>query len=189
MLSAPQPDFYGIEVIVEVRSSMPTTPSWWQFFNAESCRQAAASVSLDFQTHPSQACVDPWLGQWAGGIAAYLLNYVGDPDRARLIVGAVALVPTGLDPDVEYYGFQLILSNARTVGTDACEGCAAGVCLTLAEIKVVQADGSFERCNVPLQSQFIGWQCARGGGTHTECDGCPTAATPSSWGQIKSLYR
>ena len=97
-----------------------------------------------------------------------------------------------LEADLEYYGFQLVLSRANTVGPGACEGCGPGACILMQEIRVMQADGSFERCNSPLQGQGVVWQCGSAGGGHVigcSFTRCATPSAATSWGQIKGLYR
>jgi hypothetical protein len=175
----------------------PTLTDWWQLFNPGACRQSALSVNLDFTGFPQNQCFDPWTGLAAGGLAAYLTsttippNPYPDPNRARVVIGAAIANPIALPAGVEFYSFQLVLSHARSDGPDACVGCGAGACLVLNEIVAVEQDGSRARLTIPIERQIIEWQCAsfsHGWGC-TGDEHCPTPALPTSWGQIKSLYR
>ena len=181
-LTAGQSLKVGDEVVIDIQigdGSAPVPP-YWQFFNAGSCRQTALSANF---VAPASAlnCVDPWSGQAAGGVAAYFTGYGGVPGRARIIIGAAVANPIDLPADLELFSFNLALSNA---GTTTCAGCSQPAAIVLNEIKSVQQDGSFERCNNALQSQCGGWN---GGGTPTNCGATPAVNT--SWGQVKSLYR
>lgn len=172
----------GDEVVIDIQigdGSAPVPP-YWQFFNAGSCRQTALSANFVY-TGAQSSCFDAWSGQAAGGVAAYFTGYGGVPGRARIIIGAAVANPIDIPAGLELFSFNLALSNANTT---TCAGCAQPAAIVLNEVKSVQQDGSFERCNTPLQSQCGGWN---GGGTPTNCGATPAVNT--SWGQVKSLYR
>lgn len=172
-------------------STSTVLPDWWQAVGPTGCREAGLVMTFDFRFSPNDYCFDPWSGRANGGIALYSVGYRGAAHRARLIAGGVLASPVELQSATEYYGFQLNVMHRLSVGPDACFGCGVGVCLKLTEIKAIQEDGSFERCMFALQDDVARWQCAHaigGEGCYVTAN-CPTPAHPTSWGQIKSLYR
>ncbi|MBI5709678.1 MAG: hypothetical protein HZC42_05135 [Candidatus Eisenbacteria bacterium] len=187
--SIDQPDFVGIEVVVDLQSSSASLPNWWQFFNAGSCRATALSTSADFTAAPQISCVDPYLGLAAGGIAAYQTTTTappvpnGLPNAARLKVAYALADPSGLSMATEYYGFKATMNGTKSTGTGACAGCLTAVCIVLNEIKSAGNAGSVARNTTPMANTALGWQAR---------DAVYCAATPThnaTWGQVKSLYR
>jgi hypothetical protein len=202
MLNGPLEEFVGLEVDIDVLANGPTLPDWWQYFNPGSCRQTALSASFNFLSFPRTQCVDPWNGLAAGGLAAYQTSSTIPPmpnpvpNGARIRIGAAVANPVTLPGGVEMYAFQLVLSHARTTGSNACAGCGADVCLRLREIVPTSRDGTRWILNEGLESNTIGWQCGRPMTySHSplfECrlsTDCATATEATTWGQIKSLYR
>jgi hypothetical protein len=107
-----------------------------------------------------------------------------------------AVAPTSvqdLSAGVEYFSFNLIVNNVKTVGTGSCAGCSVPVCIVLNSINVVAGPFTDNRLlTTPAApgSNYVTWQ---GGGLPVVggISGCP-AATPvqrSTWGSVKSLYR
>lgn len=174
----------GMEAVIDLQSASPTLPAWWQFKNVGTCRTTALS-SL-----PAGAACDGdyWAGQASGGISAYITPYATAANRARLLI--IYAVPGALagpvDADVEYFGFTVTISNAKTAGGTGCAGCADPVCVVLNEIKLTQGVGIGDfRIQNPAARNYVSWQ----GGVVS--GGCP-AATPArnaTWGSVKSLYR
>jgi hypothetical protein len=62
--------------------------------------------------------------------------------QALLVAAVPASIAQQLSAGMEYYGFKLILSSVKTVGTGACTGCSTPVCITLSQLKVVASDNS-----------------------------------------------
>ncbi len=178
----------GNEVVIDLQSAGTTLPAWWQFKNVGTCR--TASLSVNFVADAGNAvCVDEFSGAGAGGIGAYNIGYGGNPARARLTMAIATASPGPIDVDVEYFAFNLLINNAKTVGTGACAGCTVPVCLVLNSIKLTQGVGVgdfvLSQAGAPA-SNYITWQGGNIGGS-----GCP-AATPAknaTWGTVKSLYR
>ncbi len=174
----------GMEAVIDLQSAAATLPAWWQFKNVGACRQTALSAL------PAGAACDGdyWAGQASGGITAYITPYATAANRARLLI--IYAVPSTLaapvDADVEYFAFTATVSNAKTVGTGSCAGCADPVCIVLNEIKLTQGVGIGDfRIQNPADRNYVSWQ----GGV--VAGGCP-AATPArnaTWGSVKSLYR
>lgn len=185
--SAGQPNFVGIEVVVDLQTSSATLPDWWQLFNSGSCRQSALSSSADFLQAPQVWCIDPWQGLGAGGIAAYLTSTTappvpnGLPNAARLKIAYALATPSPLTAETEYYGFRLTITYAKTVGAGSCPGCANEACLNLNEIKSVENTGGVERNSTPIVNDWVHWQS----GSLI----CWVPAHTTTWGRVKSLYR
>ena len=178
----------GVEERLDLQSASPTLPDWWRFKNAGSCRLTA----LTFLPSAPSACPDPWAGQGVGGIGAYYVSPdIGLPlDRARLV--AVQAVPTGtpmppLVPTTEYFAAVIRISNAKTVGSNGCAGCATSMCIVLSTVGLyppgaTQGTALFS----PISNNFVSWQGGAGG--NSQCHGA-APATNHTWGQIKAIYR
>ncbi len=177
----------GNEVVVDIQSAGTALPLWWAFKNAGTCRQT--SLSLNFVADPSNVnCIDEFSGTAAGGIGAYTIGFLGNPTRARMTAAIATATPGPLDAGVEYFSFNMLINNAKTVGTGACAGCAVPVCMVLNSIKITQpvgvGDYKLSDAGAP-GSNIITWQGGAVGG-----GGC--AAVPArnaTWGSVKSLYR
>ena len=182
-----QPEFVGIEAVIDLQAASPTLPAWWQFFNPGSCRQSSLSASADFLGSPNTSCTDPWTGLGAGGIAAYQTIATspavpnGLPNAARIKIAFALADPSPLTAGTEYYGLRIVINHAKTVGTGACAGCSTPVCLALNSIKSAQRTGPSELVSAPLANQTLSYQNA------LSC--LATPASNHTWGQIKSLYR
>jgi hypothetical protein len=179
----------GNEVVIDLQSAGATLPAWWQFKNVGTCR--TTSLSVNFVANAGNAiCVDEFSGGGAGGIGAYNIGYGGNPARARLTMAIATAAPGPIDADVEYFAFNMLINNAKTVGTGACAGCLTPVCIVMNSIKLTQPVGVGDfvlgQPGNGTDSNFITWQGGVIGGS-----GCP-AATPArnaTWGSVKSLYR
>ena len=188
VVAADQDSFVGVEVVVDVQAQSDSLPSWWQFFNDGSCRQSALSTSFDFTSAPNTNCADPWSGQAFGGLAAYHTVATvppvpsGLPNAAEIKLAAAMTNPVSLAAGTEYYGFRLVVTNAKTVGSGACSGCNVPVCLTLSQVKVAQLNGTSEYLTTPITTNVVLWQ------TGTPCSG---ASAPQNviWGQIQTLLK
>src|SRR6185436_185452 len=146
----------------------------------------------------NSSCLDPYLGNGAGGIASYLVGYNGDPKLARLLI--VHAVPAGseqaLAEEGHYYAANVVIGHAKTVGTGSCAGCSETMGILVNYTNVVQpngAPGGNVRLTEPDVRNFVGWQgtcqivCTRGGqGCFVQCT---TAARTSTWGSVKAIYR
>lgn len=183
----------GNEVVVDLASAGPI-PQWWSFKNVGTCR--TASLSMNFVA-PATAvnCVDWSSGQSAGGIGAYFIGNVG-PSTARLVCALA--VPVSALSDLfagqEYFSYNFVINNQKTVGTGACAGCTTPVCLVFKSLKVTTQiaanDRTLEGPTNGTDSFYATWQ-GGAGVSSVRGTGCP-AATPTrnkSWGEVKSLYR
>jgi hypothetical protein len=173
------PNMVGNDIRVDLQSADATTlNNWWQMFNSGTCRATSVSTNVVF---PTGNCVDFWAAGGAGGIGSYNIT----ANKASILMFWAVTGPGQVDPGTEYYSINVVVNNAKTVGTGACAGCLTGVCLVA---NVVQLDGdtnNLQKIENPLVRNFVTWQ----GGAVT--GGCPAAVPTQSktWGQVKSLYR
>lgn len=183
----------GNEVVIDIATA-GALPPWWAFKNAGTCRQN--SLSMNFSA-PGTAvvCTDWAAGQSAGGIGAYNIGIAG-PNTAR-IVAAIA-VPASALADLfagqEYFSNNVVINNAKTVGTGSCAGCTVPACIVFNSCKVTTQIAANDRTvsgpTNGTDSNYATWQ-GGAGATSPRGTGCGQA-TPtrnSTWGSVKSLYR
>ena len=183
----------GEEVVIDLASAGSALPPWWQFMSPGACRQTALSVNMSL---PATAvnCMD-WSHHNANLLSGSYSIGARGPSTARLdlliteALAAVANVPGG-----EYLSFNLTITHAKSVGTDACAGCTTPVCIVLNSVLAITAGRATDRFLTGpangTDSNFATWQ---GGGSPVVggVSGCP-AATPArqpTWGAVKALYR
>lgn len=199
-LAADLPQVIGTEIILNLASASPTLPAWWDFKNTGSCRSTA--LNANFLANPGDVICQDWSqGFSVGGIGAYCTlshQCVSAPSGANeAIIKLINAVPQqnamDLVANTEYFDFNLVFNNTKTVGTGACAGCLTPVCIVLNSINVVDIGNLHPRfLSTPTVpgSNFVTWQ---GGGSPTtpRGNGCPaaTASQKSTWGSVKSLYR
>lgn len=182
------------EIVLQLATAGVALPAWWDVYNAGSCRPTALSVNSS--ADPGDVSCPDWSGgQMFVGIGAYcgsagtcvdhpaLANQV----RIKLVEAVAQQFATTLTGGQEYFAFNLVIQNAKTVGTGSCPGCLTPACIVLNSIDVIAAGDAGHRKLTTASSpggNYVTWQ--GGGGTN-----CP-AATParnSTWGSVKSLYR
>ena len=192
-LSSAMPGVNGAEMVLQLGSAGPSLPAWWQLFFAGSCRQA--SLTANGNADPADVACPKWGGdQLFVGLATYCTSTgtcVDRPSatnqaRIKIIEAVPTEFATPLVGSQEYFSFNLVIGNAKTVGTDACAGCETPVCIVFNSINVVAGPIVNRFISTPSSpgSNFVTWQ----GGAGTNCP----AATPtrnSTWGGVKSLYR
>lgn len=192
----------GLEVVIDIGSQTSPLPAWWQFKNTGSCR--ATSLSLNPVPPLSASVCQDWSGGLAvGGIGAYVVGgNLRGPNWARL-VAALAVPPSGLAGLVvgqEYFGFQIRIQHAKTVGTGACEGCCTPAVILFNGVKVTtpvpQDDRVVTGPTNGTDSNYALWQggyrfFAPSGASMTTPPPCgETVPTRSrTWSELKALYR
>ena len=173
----------GVEFDLVFSSASSPLPEWWRFKNVGSCRQTALTMAA----HDGLGCPDMFALQSFMAIATYGVGDYG-PNTAHL--EAVSAVPSAVAVDLgggqEYGLARWTISNSKTVGTDACSGCATPVCILL-NTAYFTTVGNLNDTWVGTAnfqgSNRVTWQ---GAGT-TLC--IPTPTKKSTWGAVKSLYR
>jgi len=182
------PGFYAFDAQVDMQSDSPDLPDWWQMCSVGGCRTGSLTGTADFNVSPG-GCTYAWPGvvptlflvwrtfQWCSG------NLVlSGPSRAQLFAhfhGPSA--GTTIHHGSEYYAFRIRIDTQKTVGADACGGCATPATIVLNSILTYSAGQ--EELTTPLANNCLRWQAA---GT------TPCSATPvrnMTWGAIKSFYR
>ena len=184
----------GTEMVIDLISQTDPLPPWWDMKNPTSCRPA--SLTVNFVANAANAvCLDWGAGSESGAIGAY----TGTPPpgswsiapanegQHRRIILAAAVPPTGLmnlTGGVEYFAFNLLVGNQKTVGTGNCSGCSLPVCIVLNSIKITTPvaanDVKIGNGTIP-GSNVILWQ-----GAGANCNAVPTKNR--TWGQVKALY-
>ena len=175
-----------VEGTIDVVSSSPVLPPWWEL--QAGCRSGALTADV--------ATVGPILCEaWGGftsndGILGYVVGTSG-PNTATLTFASIrGPVLPPLSAGIEYVATGVRLSTLRTVGSPSCSGCDIGVCLELRQLRMLSSSGlTVLTITAPISAggQRVTWQ-GGGPGPGATC----LAATPtrrSAWGAIKSLYR
>jgi hypothetical protein len=184
----------GNEIVVDIATASPALPAWWAFRNVGTCRQASLTMNTTISA-AAVNCIDWANGGATGGIGAYTVG-AGGPNTAR-IVAAAAVPPTGLVdlfPAQEYFSYNFLINNAKTVGTGLCDGCLVPACIVFNSLKITTPVAANDRTLAGptngTDSHFATWQ-GGAGVVSGRGQGCP-AATPTrstTWGQVKTLYR
>lgn len=166
VLDAPLSQVTANEMVIDITTAAPSLPAWWQFKNAGTCRQT--SLSFNTSANPSDlVCVDWEQGMASGGIGAYTVGTLG-PNTAQ--IRAILAVPTSSAMDLsagpEYFSFNLVINNLKTVGTGSCSGCQTPACLALSSMKVY-FDGSNSTMTLTtpangMTSNYVFWQDGTG---------------------------
>jgi len=181
----------GIEIIIDLIAGdgTSTIPVWWD----TACRPGF--ITMNSLVNGNNTICNDWAnGQGQGGLAAYAgPAYSGGAIAAvnlpahRRVVGGIAVAPSAA-ADVfaanEYFAFNCLVSNAKTVGTGSCAGCATPVCIVLNSIHIVSGTDPGQIMSggaAAADSDKITWQ-----GVGPSCALVPTKN--ATWGQVKALY-
>lgn len=183
----------GQESILEISFAEPV-PQWW-YIGDGLCRPA---TSLEVGHVAAPSCVD-YFGRFTGGVSAsheYLIGPLqpgadrgGDlqANEVRLIVRASvdstqvdAVAPVA--PGNEIFLFSVKVDRRRTRGADACSGCTSPACACLRDVRLLQRSPASEHHESVVPGS---WMLMLEGGTVN----CIVATRPTTWGQVKSLYR
>jgi hypothetical protein len=178
ILPAATPHFLGCIAAVEIFGRDFQLPDWWQLAPGGCRALSPAVVSGNYDFSSNTHCANPWPQMPASSIQA---KYQGGVLRIVLSAQVSASVP--LNATDEYYFFKLLISHAGTAGNGSCAGCASGVCFYLPDIEVFVPQGDASASIWHGLSNLAFWQGATYGAQ------CTTAARPTTWGAVKSLYR
>jgi len=152
----------GMEFTIDLTTAAPSLPAWWQFKNTGACRQTA--MNFNTAANPNDVvCVDWANGQASGGIGAYTVGTQG-PNTAQ--IRGVEAVPSSaymdLPAGLEYFSFNILVSNVKTTGLSSCGGCTVPACLALSSMKIYTDSGnSFVMLTTPAngtRSNYVSWQ-------------------------------
>ena len=189
----------GNEVIIDLAAAGSTLPAWWQMFKAGTCRQASLSMNFVISALATN-CADWAQAQSAGGIGAYNIGQRG-PNTSR-IIAALAVPPSALQNLVggqEYFSFNVLVNNLKTVGTGSCGGCQTPVCIVFNSVNlttpILANNMLLTGPENGFDSDFATWQGGAGvivnppgGGPPVSGCGAATPTRNATWGQVKSLY-
>jgi hypothetical protein len=170
------------ECVLDIIVAAPALSPWWNLC-PNGCRMNRAFTSFAFGDLAS--CLDPWSGQ-ALGISDFSTNPAGDghpqPNRER--VRAVCAVPEAaalpMVQDLEYYVFELVITNAKTVGTGSCAGCQVQANFELVSTRITQP--------TPLPYVDI-TQPNQPNSNLAVMQDATVPVRNRTWGAIKSTYR
>lgn len=181
----------GIEIVIDLITGDETSaiPAWWEVSGVGACR-AGALVANGTVNAANTICNDWANGAAAGGLAAYntagTIAPLNQPAHRRIVAGfaVAAAAAADLFAANEYFAFNALINNTKSVGTGLCAGCTTPVCIVLNSINVVPgtATSQFIGAGTGAGSNFATWQ-----GTGPNCALVPTKN--ATWGQVKSLYR
>ena len=156
------PQVVGQQATIDLIAASSSLPAWWGFRNSGACR----SSSLSLNTVPdvtNLVCEDWSQSASVGGITSYTVGLSG-PNTARLVT-ATSVTPGEVQDLVaghEYFSFNLVINNSKTVGSGSCSGCDVPVCIALTQIQVTSsAPGASVTLTGPANetnSHFAGWQ-------------------------------
>src|SRR5262245_4516885 len=179
------PDVNGSNPLIDLTTySTAQLPAWWQLKNAGSCRPFGISAP----TIPG-SCADLWNGHAVAEIAAYYTTAVVPqlPLNWARILGSV-YVPTtnavAVHPGTEYTVMVIRITNAKSTGLGACDGCQLPACIVLNEV-LLTTNNSGDL----IMKNSIQYDCPGEPGTTVSWQGSPTPTLNRTWGQMKSLYR
>lgn len=180
-------------------------PDWWRI-GVGLCRSAGNLDVRHTDDLGGMSCLDHF-GSFATPSTTTHRYEIGPADADADPFGSIPAtharlyVSTSLDPSMvaeagapapgdEVHLFTIAVARPRTVGTDACEGCGSGVCVTFLQATLAQRGGPSHvaRFDDDWRSGWVELQASAPG-----TDACyyviPDAASRSTWGQVKALYR
>jgi hypothetical protein len=188
-------DVSGNEIVIDLAADAPVLPEWWHYRAAGTCRQNSLSFNTTIAATATN-CFDWGNGLSVGGVGAYNMGGAGGPNTARIV--AASAVPSSslsaLIGGLEYFSFNAVINNQKTVGTPSCLGCQVPVCIVFNSLNLTTPIAANNRkLTGPTNgtdSDFALWQGGGnpGGPRGTGCPGA-TPARSTTWGTVKSLYR
>ena len=188
-LPADMDSFSSLEVLIDVSAETGALPDFWDFSAVPPGCNASGGMTRQLALPMGCGLVDPWGadGSEGDGTYVYLSDYLGNPQRARLLMSLfrVSLDPIDLAAGADYFGFSLLVSTANaTEAGGSCAGCPSGVVFVWNWAKIM----SETRPELEVIAEGPAGRCVRANGaTTTTCDAVPVRR--STWGMLKSLYR
>jgi len=187
----------GIECVLDIIAGdgTSTIPDWWDMTAVTGCRNS--SINANGTVNGANSVCNDWAnGLAAGGLAAYTssgvqgvspgegsVNPANAAAHRRIIIGFAVANGQNVLANNEYFAFNCLINNQKTVGTGLCAGCSTPVCIVLNSINVVPGTnpGHLIATGTTAGSNFATWQ-----GSGPNCALVPTKNV--SWGTVKSLY-
>lgn len=186
----------GVEAILSIAAADGRVPSWWQMFEAGTCRRS--SIQAAFEVSDQMECDDPWNGQANGAVARYQAGANG------IDLWLVGAVPPSAVQAVQsgrtYAAFKLIINHQKSNGPSACTGCDVPVCIRLEAIKLVQPSrilrpGTGDPASEAVYKEVTNGISGMGGASQVATWQGGTAncgagaAKTSTWGELKNRFR
>jgi hypothetical protein len=184
----------GIEIVLDfiVGDGVSPIPPWWEMNGVGSCRQGSLT-SNGIVNSANTLCGDWADGAALGGLAAYNGVSIGGkgnplnwPARRTAVLGYAVAAENAADlsSTQEYFVFNLVIQNVKTVGAGACAGCLQPACIVINSMNLVPGvnAGQLIGSGTSAGSNFAIWQTSA-----PNCSLVPTKR--SNWGAVKQLYR
>ena len=187
----------GVECVLDVLigDGVSPIPPWWDMHGPGECRDfglggVATLTATGVASGSAVACVDWASGGAQGGLAAYSVFGLGippanQPAHRQVVMGFA--VPSVNAADLvntqEYFAFNLIIRNYKTVGTGACTGCVEPACIVFQSVNIVPGVNPGQRVTAGTfaGSNFAIWQ-----NSAPDCHLVPAKRT--TWSAVKQLY-
>jgi hypothetical protein len=188
VLDAPMAGFSSVEIDIAGYSDLPALPDWWKVGQSPDCRASKMSLAADFSLVATETCVN-----WYPGSSDFeaVVSQQSITELNRVFISAVVYYNDpllDLQAGIEYYAGKITILNGKTVGTNACADCSAGMKWNLSGITVSGEDGAVY-LHYPVGNQTLCWNNPHSmPGYEWYCNAVVPARHPT-WGQIKSLYR
>ncbi len=177
--TSPIARFDGFWAQVQVCFPGGAIPDWWRMVNAGSCRPGSASANF---TAPAGECADDY-STVRGAVGAVVGWWTGDPGSNTFAMVLQARVDSSrADPLVlgtDYFLFNLVIDDARTIGSSPCSGCLEPAAITFAWLQTDVGVG----ISGGGPGSVVTWQ----GPTSTCYAAIPVRGR--TWGAVKALYR
>lgn len=184
----------GIECVLDMIFGDGTSsiPAWWDFIGTDTGSNGCRPGSLTANGGPvvtNTACLDWSAGTSVGGLADYSgggsIPAANSPAHRRIKLGFAVAPQDSADlvATQEYFAFNLIIDNAKSVGLGACAGCNTPACIVFNSLNItpVTRPNQYLSTGTTASSNFATWQ-----GAGPDCALVPVRR--ATWGQLKSLY-
>jgi hypothetical protein len=187
MADADVTDLAGVEVFLVGMADSPMLPDWWKVGAASDCRFGMVSFHSDESLSATEVCAD-----WTGGLAtdAHVFTWGGSQAALHVTASLAGRPPVGIIAGQEYYAGTVTIRNGATVGTGACTGCSVGMQWAVLEVLLLSAGGGRTVLDGVLPG---GGYCLSWNDSKIPCSTCRsvlcTDSRPSTWGEVKTLYR
>ncbi len=192
MIDTDMPDFLGVGIYLEGKTSVATMPDWWMLDSGQ-CRNQTANPSFtEAFAGTLTNCADLFGGGGGGGVGAYIdyLTPASGYDANRAQLNAAWSVPDPMDfpPAQEFLIGEFIINAYKTLGATACAGCATPMTWGYHHVLVSGNSGDVYLGDPIATSPAGGNSCLYWQAQVVPC-AAPVPAKNTTWGQVKSLYR
>ena len=185
-LPAAMENVMGVDCFINIDFQGAALPAWWEFVGAGGACRLTSLVATSTLPAGASSCID--FANFARDAYFVYQAAPSGPNTARLEVVS-PVIPNGFFPlaaGQEYLAFTLTIDHQKTVGARGCGGCLVPACLGLNPIRLLRQPPDY----VPVfptsgTTHIATWQ---GSTIVPFCVGL-TPTRPSTWGEVKALYR